>query len=319
MPRLSPATCAAITALGVSFSPLALAGSGPWVISARDFSVYGGIEVQRIDELALKDGLDSPDVIPVDDGIETTFGSGVLTWGVRKRTELELTVPYARVDANRPGGPVCASLGPRTCATTTGLGVVVARAKWLALDELNGSPVSVAIGPELRLGQHTGPTRARVTNLGEGTTDLGATVAIGRSGGLAEGSWSAHIDSTWRRRGSNRAADAPRLPGDELQLDAELFAGLHPWWSIGPTASWWERPEGVDFGEGDLSDIDRFGALNGRNVRLGGKLLLRGADRTTLVIGASQTVAARNNPRIRALSAGVSVYPQRRTRTAEGR
>jgi hypothetical protein len=193
--------------------------------------------------------------------------------------EVELSVPWVRVDANRPGGAVCASLGPRTCATTSGFGLVVARGKWQLLDELRGSPLSLSVGPELRLGQHTGPTRARITNLGEGTTDLGATLAVGRSGGLAEGSWSAHADATYRRRGTNRALEADRLPGDELVVEAEAFFGARPWWSVGPTLSWWERPEGVDFGEGDLTDIDRFGALNGRNVRVGGKLLLRAFQR----------------------------------------
>ncbi|MBL8616575.1 MAG: hypothetical protein JNM72_13275 [Deltaproteobacteria bacterium] len=308
--------CAALGALLIA--PAAQAGSGPWVIGAKDLSLYAGIETQLLDELALKDGLDDDSVVQVDDGIESTFATGIVTWGLRKRMEVELSVPWVRADANRPGGAVCASLGPRTCATTSGFGVVVARGKWQLLDELRGSPLSVSVGPELRIGQHTGPTRARITNLGEGTTDLGATLAVGRSGGLAEGSWSAHADGTYRRRGTNRALEAERLPGDELVLEAEAFFGARPWWSLGPTLSWWERPEGVDFGEGDLTDIDRFGALNGRNVRVGGKLLLRAADRTTLVVGGSQTVAARNNPRIRAVSLGLAFYPERRPRIAEG-
>ena len=290
----------------------AAAGSGPWVISPQDWSLYAGVESQRISELALKDGLGDPSVVQVDDGIETTTAQAILSYGLRKRVELELGVPRSRVDSNRPGGDVCASLGAKACATTKGFGVVSGRGKVLLADELLGSPVSVAVGAELRLGQHTGPTRARITNLGEGTTDLGGFVAVGRSGGLKDGSWSAHLDAGWRYRSSNLGADADPLPGAEIVGEAELFAGTKAWWSLGPTVSYWERPEGVDFGEGDLTDIDRFGALNGRSVRVGGKLLLRSPSRTTLVLSGSQTMVARNNPRVLTYGAGLAFYPERR-------
>ena len=291
---------------------LAQAGSGPWVISPQDWSLYAGLESQRISELALKDGLGDPSVVQVDDGIETTTANAILTYGLRKRVELELGVPRSRVDANRPGGAVCASLGDRACATTKGFGVVTGRGKVLLADELLGSPVSVAVGAELRLGQHTGATRGRITNLGEGTTDLGAFVAVGRSGGLADGSWSAHLDAGYRHRSSNRSLEDDPLPGAEILADAELFVGTKAWWSVGPTLSYWDRPEGVDFGEGDLTDIDRFGELNGRAVRVGGKLLLRSPSRTTLVLSGSQTVVARNNPRVISYGAGLAFYPERR-------
>lgn len=293
-------------------APQAQAGSGPWVLSPQDWSVYGGVEAQRISELALKDGLGDDSVVQVDDGIETTTAQAILSYGLRKRVELELGVPRSRVDANRPGGEVCASLGPKACATTVGFGVVSGRGKVLLVDELRGAPVSVAMGAELRLGQHTGPTRGRITNLGEGTTDLGAFVAVGRSGGLLDGSWSAHLDAGWRWRSSNLGGDADPLPASELVGEAELFAGAQSWWSLGPTLSYWERPQGLDFGEGDLTDIDRFGALNGRAVRVGGKVLLRSPRRTTLVLSGSQTVAARNNPRVLSYGVGLAFYPERR-------
>ena len=53
----------------------------------------------------------------------------------------------------------------------------------LALDELYGPPLSLAVGGELRVGTFTAPERAQLTNLGEGTTDLGAFLSAGRSGG----------------------------------------------------------------------------------------------------------------------------------------
>jgi hypothetical protein len=309
----APPLAAAALALAALGLPLpAVAGSGPWVVSPQQWSLYAGVESQRITELALADGLGDPSVIEVDDGIETTSVTGIVSYGLRKRVELELTVPWKRVEANRPGGAACASLGPETCATTDGFAIFAGRGKVLVLDELKGSPVSLAAGGELRLGQHTSPTRDRVTNLGEGTNDVGAFVAVGRGGGLGEGSWSAHLDALGRYRDSNRAADADPVPGAELAAEAEVFAGTRPWWSLGAYVSYWERPAGVDFGEGDLADIDRFGALNANSVRVGGKVLLRAADRSTLVLSGGQTLAARNNPRVRSAGVGLVVYPERR-------
>jgi hypothetical protein len=304
--------------LGLGFmTSEAKAGSGPWVISPRELSLYAGLESQRISELALADGLNHPSVIPVDDGIQTLGGTLIASYGLRKRIEIEGTLPWSRVEAVRPGGAVCASLGPKSCAQTVGVGVLSGRVKGLLLDEVSGAPLSLAVGSELRFGQLTADTRKRVTNLGEGTTDVGAFMAVGRSGSLKEGYWSAHVDGTYRYRFSNVPDADPGVPAPEFVIDGELLAGARPWWSLGPSASWWERPGGVDFGEGDLGDIDRFGRLNGRSVRVGGKALLRASSRTTVVFSALRTVAARNNPRVTVVGAGIALYPERRDNKAE--
>jgi hypothetical protein len=305
-------TCAVALA-GLLPSGVALAGSGPWVISPQQWSLYAGAESQRLTELALAEGLGADTVIQVDDGIVTTSATGVVSYGLRKGVELELTVPWKRVDANQPDGAVCASLGPQTCKSNSGLAIVVGRAKVQLTDELKGAPLSFAVGAEVRVGEHTADTRDQVTNLGEGTNDAGGFVAVGRGGGLGEGSWSAHVDVLARTRDSNNATDS--VPGAELVGEAEVLVGSRPWWSLGAYGSWFERPEGVDFGAGDLADIDRFAALNARSVRVGGKLLLRSNERTTLVLSGGQTIAARNNPRVRSVGVGVVVYPERRNRS----
>lgn len=293
----------------------AVAGSGPWTISEGDTSVYLGVESQRLERLTQSSGAGADDVLDVDDGLETTGFKAVVSHGVRDDIEFELDVGWFRVEANRPDGPLCAALGPDTCRTTRGFAPLGMRAKWQVLDEWTGAPVSVAIGTAARFGQWTGPTRDRTTNLGEGTTDFGPTVAIGRSGGLGDGFWSAHVDGRWLVRQSNVAGASPSIPGNEYSVDTEFLAGTQAWWSLGPTFSYWERPQGIDLEDLLASprlatDIDRFGRLRARSVRVGGKLLIRSSERTTLVIGGWGTPVAVNNPIVMGLSAGLSVYPR---------
>ena len=293
----------------------AMAGSGPWAISEGDTSVYTGAESQRLERLTQSSGARADDVLDVDDGLETTGFKAVVTHGVRENIEVELDVAWLRAEANRPGGPLCAALGPDTCKTTTGFAPLGLRAKWQLLDELTGAPMSMAVGAAARLGQWTGPTRDRTTNLGEGTTDFGPTLAIGRSGGLGQGFWSAHVDGRWLVRQSNVAGATPPIPGSEYSVDLEVLGGTRAWWSVGPTVSYWERPQGIDLEDLLASprlatDIDRFARLRARSVRVGGKLLVRSSERTTLVLGGWGTTAAVNNPLVVGLSAGVSFYPR---------
>jgi len=302
---------------------LAFAGSGPWTISEGDTSVYAGVEAQRFERLALSTGMQSNDVLDVDDGLETSGTTVVVTHGVREDIELEVGLGWQRVQANRPDGALCASLGPTTCRTTKGLSPMTVGAKWQLVDELVGAPLSLSMGGQLRMGQWTARTRDRTTNLGEGTTDFGPTLAIGRSGGLGQGFWSAHVDGSWMYRQSNVVDASPPVPGSEIQVDTEVLGGTRAWWSLGPTVSYWERPGGIDIEDLLASpelatDIDRFARLRARSVRVGGKLLVRSSERTTFVVAGWATTAAVNNPVVMGVSTGLSVYPKPVNRRGQG-
>ena len=293
----------------------ALAGSGPWTLSEGTSSVYVGIYNERLERLAGAEGARATSVVDVDDGIETTGFSTVFSHGVRDDVELELDVGWTRVAANRRGGAVCSSLGPTTCRTTTGLAPLRLQAKWQVLDEFRNAPFTLSLGAAARFSQWTSATRDRITNLGEGTTDYGPTLAVGRSGPLGQGYWSANLDGQWLYRQPNVVDADPPVPGSETSVDFALFAGTRAWWSIGPTVSYWERPRGIDLDEllssPELaSDMDRFARLRARTVRVGGKLLVRSSEQTTLVVGAWATPVAVNNPMVMGLSAGASFYPR---------
>ena len=293
----------------------AVAGSGPWVISEGDASFYGGTEFQRLTRLALSTGKGAPEEVDVDDGLETFGAKAILTYGLRDRIELEARLPWYRVEANTQG-PICAALSLGACETTEGIGQMQARLKGVVVDELRGAPVSIALGAETRFGTFTSDTRQRITNIGEGTNDVGAFASMGRSGGLADGFWSGWVEGGWRHRFPNREfASVGAVPGDEFFGDAEFLAGSQRWWSLGPSLTWLWRPDGFDveqlLGNPQVAtSIDRWGALNISSLRVGGKLLLRSSDRVDFVAGVLTTVAAVNNPSdVLTVSVGVSVHP----------
>ena len=75
------------------------------------------------------------------------------------------------------------------------------------------------------------------------------------------------------------------------------------------------RPQGVDvedlLADPQLAvDVDRFARLRVRAVRVGGKVLIRSSERTTLVVGAFTTAAAINNPVVTGASVGLGLQPR---------
>ncbi len=274
----------------------ASAGTGPWTLPEGDLSVYAGAEYQRIGRLAPSTGSYSEGVVDVDQGLEKAGAQLILGYGVRDRVDVELQLPYYYVAANRTDGPLCSTIGQRGCDTTHGMGIVGVRVKGLVVDELIGAPLSVAVGADLRLGQHTSDTRARVTNLGEGTTDLGGFASLGRSGALGQGYWSGYLEVGGRYRFPNTDRDGVPVPGSELQVDVEWLGGARPAWAIGPAVTMLWRPQGEDIETTDFGDPDRFGMLSVLNLRAGGKLIVRSSRRTSLALAVFGTGYAVNNP-----------------------
>lgn len=292
---------ATLPAVALALSTPAHAGSGPWVLGVADHTLYMGLEAQRFDHLAQSSGSGADDVIQVSDGVQTFGAKAIATVGLLPRLEGELAVPWSVVRNNRPDDSPCDVLGLDACEETRGVGVLRARAKGLLLDEIVGSPVSLALGGELRLGQLTSPTRARVTNLGEGTLDAGGFLSVGRIGALGKGYWSGYVEAGGRYRSRNRSYDQVQAPGAEIWVDGELLFAPRRAVAVGPTATWLHRPEGVDVE--DLladpalgGDVDRFAALRIQAAQAGVKALVRTGEQVTTSLGVLHTVYAVNNP-----------------------
>lgn len=291
-----------IFVLGAS---VALAGTGPWVVAEGQGQLYLGGEGQRIEDLSIQTADGETTVIEVDDGLTTIGAKAILTYGVLGRFEVEGTLPFYRVYANRRlQGPetVCGSLGLGACYTTEGVGIITLRGKGLLLDEFVGQPVSLALGGEVRHGGFTANDRERITNLGEGTIDTGAFASVGRIMGLGSGTWSTFLEVGGRYRFPNTtdyvpaAGDPEPVPGTEWFASTEVLFNPVFSFSIGPEVQGLWRPGGFDWYELDLADVDRLSALRIGLVRTGLKALVRNEAGAGFSVSAARTVYAFNNP-----------------------
>ncbi len=301
------------TVLGLLWSTPAAAISGPWVVGEQQLNTYVGVDAQRLERLQIRgEGGEGADVIDVGEGISTLGFKGIVTLGVANRFDLELTVPWYRVSANRVDAEICAALGDNSCRTTSSVGVITARGKALILDQIAGAPVSLSVSAEGRLGMFTHPTRFRLTNVGEGTQDLGAVLSVGRDGAVfSNGYFSVHSDLGFRYRFPNTRT-YPQFNGDVSAPNEEYFGEaafvLSPQlrFGFGPIVTGFIRPRGVDFLDADLTDVDRLAALRVGSLRAGGTLVVRGDRGVSGSVQFVHTVAAFNNPYVTVVTAGVS-------------
>lgn len=286
------------------FAKTATAGAGPWVVGAGSSSLFASIEAQRLNTLSTQTETGSVEV-DVGEGLSSQGLQVIGTYGVHNRTEIELAVPWRRNYANRPDDALCDALGLGACRTTQGIGLVNARVKALLIDELYGSPVSLSVSLNSRYGAFTAEERARITNLGEGTFDVGPSVSVGRSSALPRGGdWSAYVEGGWLYRFANTDSFpnfSDPVPAGEFFGEAKAFVSPGQGQiGFGPHLMGLWRPGGLDWYEleasGGLTDLDRFSALAVQNVRAGGILLLRGPYGATLVTSMLHTIHARNNP-----------------------
>jgi len=280
----------------------AVAGGGPWVVGDNQTSLYVGTESQRLESLAQSSGSYADDVIDVG-GISTFGAKGILSYGLTPRIELEGSVPMYSVRALRDDAEVCDLLASNACDDNRGVGVITLRGKALMVDEVYGPPLSVALGPELRLGELTADTREQLTNIGEGTTDLGAFLALGRTGILGSaGAWSSSGEFGWRHRFPNTNYDGGlSVPGNEFYANIEALFGGSLRWAVGPAITAYARPDGVDVEEllsnpDYTQDKDRLSALRTYAFQAGAKALVRSSGRITFSTSFYRTLYAVNNP-----------------------
>lgn len=271
---------------------LARAGAGPWSLSPGDLDLYLGTESRR--STTLTDSTGTDDALP-GGGVSTIGAVGIVSVGIASRVEGSLQLPAYRSRSLDNTDEACDELGLQGCRTSQGLGTLSLRLKGLLLDELYGPPLSVAISGELRMGDLTAPTRARLTALGDGTTDLGAFLSAGRSGGLgSEGLWSAFAEAGYRYRFPNTTLDGEALPGAEWLGSLEALLGPSQTWIFGPAVYALVRPQGFDLEDAEVTGAERFVGLNTVNVQGGGKLILRSSAQWSVSLSALRTLYSRN-------------------------
>jgi hypothetical protein len=286
----------------VLWMALALAGTGPWVPGTGVANVYIGLEGDQFNNLATPTD-PGRQTIAVGEGISTITGSGTLTYGVAPRLEVELRIPYSASHANREDAAACLDLGLDACDTTHTVGVIEANVKGLLLDEVAGAPLSLALGGIVRYGGLAAPFRARLTNAGEGTTDLGGKLSAGRVGALggSGGYGSASVDLYYLHRIPNTRSfplqmGSRRVPGDDVAVTFEAFFSPRGTVAFGPAVSAQHRLSGLNFTEIEFSDPDRLGALRTTLVSGGLKALVRDNRNNVFVVSLWHTLYGVNNP-----------------------
>lgn len=283
----------------------ALASGGPWVPGEGQAQLYVGLDAERFVVLRVFGTEDGVADVPIAGGMSTIRTVGELSYGIASRVEVSLSVPVQHAYIHRPSDPLCGVFGLGACRPTTSVGIVEGRVKGLFLDQVSGAPLSAAIGGVVRFGGLTASTRERFTNAGEGTTDLGGRLSLGRSGTLGGGYYVGQLDVQGLYRLPINTA-FPRgegdltVPGAEVSAAADLLLAPVARVSFGPTVTFASRPSGLDIGEmlgTAVDDPDRFAGINYTEVRAGGKLILQDERYNAVSLSVLRMAWAKNTPK----------------------
>lgn len=294
--------------LSCAWAGSALAGVGPWTLNEGDRSLYLGMSAESWSSLSGNSG----SAIDVGAPVMSTEGLAILSYGLAPAAEVEVKAGLGSSSVGRLDASTCVEVGADACASSTGLTPIELRVKGRALDELAGAPLSLALGLGLRFAEWTLADRHRLTALGDGQTDIAPFVAVGRSGGLGGWSYGTFLELGYAARlPVARVPDLGglKVPGDELRGSAELLIYISPYLAFGPALDVVHRLSGVGLGAVDLSDVDRYTALQVTAIRPGGKLLLRSRGALSVALSAFGVALARNNPRDAfTISAGIGIF-----------
>ena len=274
----------------------AMAGGGPWTLGGGQSNLYIGGDYYRYARFQTPAGEQE---LPT--GITASGLTGVWTVGLAYSLEMDLKLAFESVRLNDPRVPVCTDPDAPVdwCEPTANLGDLAARLKWRFVDEAYGAPVSLAASLAARSGEAYSPERGRLTTLGDGNSDLGTGLSVGRTATLGKGWYTVGVDAWYWYRFPNRRTGVGKVPADEVGLDGEAMLSVHPRFAVGPAASWFTRLGGVDLSldRMDRTDPDAWNALRASQLKLGGKLGVYAIDNgPTLSAAVLTTVAARNNP-----------------------
>jgi hypothetical protein len=147
----------------------------------------------------------------------------------------------------------------------------------------------------MRLGEWTAGDRHRLTAIGEGTTDLYGSVFVGRAGSV----YATWLGVTYYHRfpvAYLRYLGGLKVPGDDINIMGDALVYPRSAIGLGPSFDVLHRTTGVNWGDVQNQDMDRYTALAVTTVKVGGKLSVRSHKYITFNASAFTTLYARNNP-----------------------
>ena len=285
-------------------------GNGPWTLGDGDISMYGEAQYQQWQRAAGATG----EAMSIGNRVLLTRLNAGFSYGLLPGVEIEGKLGLAISTTSDPSLGLCAEF---SCKSLTGVLPIEAKLKWQILDEISGPPISLAIAATTRMGAHTAGDRHRITSYGEGTTDFGGLLSIGRAGGLGSIGYAIWADIQYRHRvpvGIPLAPDATgseigAIPADEIVLITDWMLLVTNQISIGPTLDFLYRIDGTTLAEMSPLQRDSIASLQAKVLKVGAKAGIRSSTNTAINIAFLYTVYARNNPSdLFLLSVGVSGF-----------
>ncbi len=278
---------------GLMWTPAAQAGDDPWVLSRGDVALYSGVSGTSWTTFSGAQGSLSGNDVAISTRVLTHTAVFAGEVGVTQRSSVELRLAGGWSQVTYTGSKNCTGT---TCDTEVGAMPVDARYRFRVLDEIMGSPVTLTVGPVLRIGAHTRGARDQFTSMGDGQNDVGAHLSVGRMaivGPLLVVGYGA-------ARYSHRVLQDPEadqdVPRHELAGVAELTVQPRQRLQLGLVVDGLHRPDGRDWGEGSTTSEDRFAALSMTSIKVGAKFGLVIKQGFRLHLSAMTTAYARNNP-----------------------
>lgn len=283
------------TALGLALLPrVSHAGNGPWTLSSGDHALYVGGDWSRWTSYAA----DGEAGRELEGGVSRSSFLGVWSVGIREGVELELRVPYHTVRVDSFDAPICGA-SDEMCTTSQGVGRIGGTVKFRLVDEVFRPPLTVALLVGAESGEHTARYRGRLTNLGEGQSDLLAGLSAGRTASVgAGGGWyRAHLTVLYALRAGLEGTGFSALPGDELRGEAAAMVSPAGRLGLGLTVGGYQRLGGKELDAISPGEPNAWAQLATAQVRAGAKFMVQGQGRLpSLTLGLARAVFAQNNP-----------------------
>ena len=268
------------------------ASEGPWTARAGTHNLYAGVYVEQF-ECFESEGRDDPKCgtgLPVSSPVRQVGLKVFYRYGISRSWDFAIAVPFAR-------SSMAGESKGESQEATTGVGLIETRVR-RRLGSTGGLDWSSSVG--LRSGALHKDTRHRLTNLGEGTTDVYGTLSMGSSGLLGPRFFNTSVDFTYYYRFP--LTDDPKLgkiPGDELRLSTVFDYAVSSRVGLGIGLDGFHRLSGADLNFGKIAKYgdDQWAALQASQVKAGGRVMLypHGA-MPYLQLSAQRVVWAKNNP-----------------------
>jgi len=265
------------------------ASEGPWTARAGTHNLYAGIYVEEF-QCFESEGKSDPKCssgIPIPSPVRQVGLKVFYRYGLDSNWDVAFAAPFAR--SSVVGG---------SQKTTTGIGLFESRVR-RRLGSTGGVDWSTSFG--LRSGQLHKESRNRLTNLGEGTTDLFSTISLGSTGLLGPRFFTTSMDITYYYRFPLQVSDkVGKIPADEVRASAIFDYATTSRFGVGVAVDGFHRLDGEVLNGQKLTESygdDRWAALQASQVKAGGRIMLYPYGAMPYIqLSVQRVVWAKNNP-----------------------